>query len=59
MADISIHNTKSIEISELRCVNGSTPFFTRDITITDERGHIITITCYATSDEGEELKVSL
>ena len=59
MADISIHNTKSIEISALREVSGSTPFFTRDITITDERGHTITITCYANSDEGEELKVSL
>jgi hypothetical protein len=59
MADISIHNTKSIEISELRCVNGSTPFFTRDITITDERGHQIVITCYSSSEEGDELKVSL
>lgn len=59
MADISIHNTKSIEIGELREVDGTRPFFTRDITITDERGHTITITCYANSDEGEELKVSL
>lgn len=59
MADISIHNTKSIEISALREVTGSTPFFTRDIVITDDRGHTITITCYSHSDEGEELKVSL
>lgn len=59
MADISIDNTKSIEISALREVDGTRPFFTRDIVITDERGHTITITCYANSDEGEELKVSL
>ncbi len=49
MADISIHNTKSIEIGELREVDSTRPFFTRDITIT----------CYANSEEGEELKVSL
>jgi hypothetical protein len=59
MADISIHNTKSIQISELREVDGTRPFFTREIVITDERGHTITITCYANSEEGDELKVSL
>jgi hypothetical protein len=59
MADISIHNTKSIVISEVREINGNTPLYTRDITITDERGHAITITCYSHSDEGEELKVML
>jgi ADP-ribose pyrophosphatase YjhB (NUDIX family) len=59
MADISIHNTKSIEISNLREVDGGRPFFTRDIVITDERGHTVTITCYANGDEGEELKVQL
>ncbi len=59
MADISIHNTKSIEISALREVDGTRPFFTRDIVITDERGHTITITCYAHSEEGDESKVTL
>jgi hypothetical protein len=59
MADISIHNTKSIQISELREVDGTRPFFTREIVITDERGHTITITCYSNSEEGDELKVSL
>ena len=59
MADISIHNTKSIEISETRMVDGSIPFFVRDIVITDEKGHTVTITCYSNGDEGEELKVQL
>ena len=59
MADISIHKTQSIEISEIREVNGSIPLFTRDIIITDVNGHQIVITCYVTSEEGEELKVSM
>ena len=59
MADISIHNTKSIEISALREINGNTPLYTRDITITDANGHQVVITCYSSSEEGDELKVSL
>jgi hypothetical protein len=59
MADISIHNTKSIEISEIREINGNTPLYTRDIVITDTRGQVVTITCFCVSDEAEELKVQL
>ncbi len=59
MADISIHNTKSIEISEIREINGNTPLFTREITITDERGHQVIITCFVNTEEGQELKVSM
>jgi hypothetical protein len=59
MADISIHNTKSIVVGELREINGNTPLYTRDIIITDARGHEVTITCFTTSEEGEELRVTL
>jgi hypothetical protein len=59
MADISIHNTKSIVISEVREINGNTPLYTRDITITDTSGHEVVITCFSTSDEAEELRVLL
>jgi hypothetical protein len=59
MADISIHNTKSIVISEVREINGTTPLYTRDITITDARGQEIIITCFSTSEEAEELRVML
>lgn len=59
MADISIHNTKSIVISEVREINGNTPLYTRDITITDASGHEVVITCFSTSDEAEELRVLL
>jgi hypothetical protein len=59
MADISIHNTKSIVIGEVREINGNTPLYTRDITITDTRGQEIVITCFSTSEEAEELRVLL
>ena len=59
MADISIHNTKSIVVGELREINGNTPLYTRDIIITDAHGYEVTITCFTTSEEGEELRVTL
>jgi hypothetical protein len=59
MADISIHNTKSIVISEIREINGNTPLYTRDITITDALGQEIIITCFSTCEEAEELRVLL
>lgn len=59
MADISIHSTKSIEISEIREINGNTPLYTREIVITDSSGHVVSITCFCTTDEAEELKVQL
>ena len=54
-ANIEIHSTKSVVISDCREINQGRDdaFFTRDIVITNARGESVTITLYSCRDDDE------
>ena len=57
--DISMHDVKSIVLGDRRYHDsGNSPFYSRDITITNDRGESIVISLYSHSDdEDTALKV--
>lgn len=56
--EISIHNVVSIVVGDRRFHDGNSPFYTRDITITNERGESVVINLYShQDDEDVALKV--
>ncbi len=59
-SEISVHNVTSIVIGDRRLLgaDGSNPFYTREIIITNTRGEQVSITVFSHSDdEDTALKV--
>lgn len=60
VTEVSIHNVKSVVVSDRRLLGGGTdhPFYSREIVITNDRDESVTISLYSyDSDEDEALKV--
>ena len=51
--ETTIHDVAKIEIGDRRLHDGTHPFWSRDITVTDEDGNTHTLAMYSTSSDEE------
>lgn len=56
--ETTIHDVAKIEIGDRRLHDGTHPFWSRDITVTDKDGHTHTLSLYS-HDEDEETSLKV